>query len=163
MKIPFVKTSNFTKGRAGNKIEYIIIHSMAGYFLGTQTWFRNPNSQVSAHYLISQKGEVAQMVNDVDTAWHCHGINSKSIGIELEDRKLADISGDWITKELYQTLLELVVSLCKKHNLTEKSIYGHCEPLIQKINGPKFAHSDPGKFFNMNKFREDVKECLKKD
>ena len=159
MDIPFIKSPNFTKGRGGKKIKYIIIHSMAGFYEGSQAWFKNPKSQVSAHYLISQKGEVVQMVRDTETAWQCHNLNSQSIGIELEDKRNTS-SPDWITKELYEKAVELTADLCKKHSIPIENIYTHCDPFIQKINGKGWAHSDPGPHWDNSKFREDVAHRL---
>ena len=159
-KIKYNPSPNCSSGRGGNKVEYIIIHAMVGYFNGTVSHFLNRKSKVSAHYLISKNGEVLQMSDLRNTSWHCHGINERSVGIELEDQTLCMKSGMWVTKELYKTALELTKSLCIKFNLNETNVYGHGEPEIQKINGPRFAHSDPGPYFNMDKFRKDLKVLL---
>jgi N-acetylmuramoyl-L-alanine amidase len=53
----------------------------------------DPAAEVSAHYLISAKGEVIQMVEEDQRAWHAgqgewagqDDINSRSIGIELDN------------------------------------------------------------------------------
>lgn len=53
----------------------------------------DPEAQVSAHYLIARDGEVVQMVDEAARAWHagagrwagCDDINSRSIGIELDN------------------------------------------------------------------------------
>jgi N-acetylmuramoyl-L-alanine amidase len=55
------------------------------------TWLTNPRSRVSSHYLIDEKGEVYQLVEEDKRAWHagegfwqgCTDLNSCSIGIEL--------------------------------------------------------------------------------
>lgn len=156
-KIKFIESPNKTKGRSGAKIEYLIIHSMAGYFAGSQAWFKNPKSKVSAHYLISQKGEIVQMVKDTDTAWHCHGINGGSIGVELEDLKDSSKPG-WITPKLWEATVNLTATLATKYNIPVERIYTHGDPYIRKINGPKFAHNDPI-LFDIVKFRKEVKEC----
>lgn len=155
-KIKFIESPNKTKGRTG-KIEYIIIHSMAGYFLGSVQWFKNPKSKVSAHYLVSQKGEIVQMVKDTDTAWHCHGINYSSLGVEAEDLKDSSKPG-WITPKLWEALVNLTAMLATKYNVPVEKIYTHGDPYIRKINGPKFAHNDPI-LFDIAKFRKEVKEC----
>lgn len=60
---------NYTAGRSA-KISHIVIHVAAGSFDGTRNWFRNPEAHVSAHDVVSQHGEIAHMVDYVDTAWH---------------------------------------------------------------------------------------------
>lgn len=77
---------NHAKGRSQN-IRGVVIHSMDGFYNGTISWFKNPDAQVSAHYLISKSGEVRQMVEDKDTAWHAGNYNPYTIGIELEDER----------------------------------------------------------------------------
>ena len=52
----------------------------------------DPQAQVSAHYLISEEGEVISLVEESDRAWHAgksywrgeRDVNSASIGIELD-------------------------------------------------------------------------------
>ncbi len=56
-----------------------------------------PDHEVSAHYLISERGEVFQLVDEDQRAWHagagCWGavtdVNSRSIGIELANTGFA--------------------------------------------------------------------------
>ena len=55
---------------------------------------RDPVAEVSAHYLIAGDGTIWQMVDEVMRAWHAGAgewrglsdINSRSIGIELDNR-----------------------------------------------------------------------------
>lgn len=106
-----------------------MIHATAGLMPGTLTWLRNPRSAVSCHYLIDKKGNVYQLVDDRDVAWHAgrsawrglENINRYSIGIELENlnngsdpypdvqlRALYDLT-DYIV-QLYQILPENIVA-----------------------------------------------------
>ena len=64
-------TDNRYRGRFGHKIEMIVIHYTAsGSGRGTISWFKNPQSKVSAHYIIDRDGRIFQLVKDEDTAWH---------------------------------------------------------------------------------------------
>ena len=53
----------------------------------------SPVYEVSAHYLITTQGEVIQLVDEADRAWHAGAgawgsvtdVNSRSIGIELSN------------------------------------------------------------------------------
>lgn len=57
----------------------------------------DPAAEVSAHYLISETGEIIQMVAEADRAWHAGAgawgdiadVNSRSIGIELANDALS--------------------------------------------------------------------------
>src|SRR5205814_10677286 len=63
--------ANFRSGRApGFKPEAVVIHIMDGTLTGTDSWFNNPQAQVSAHYGIGRGGEVHQYVDEKDTAFH---------------------------------------------------------------------------------------------
>jgi Negative regulator of beta-lactamase expression len=81
-----VPTTNFSQGRGGNAVSLIVDHWMATTFDGALAHFMSPTAQVSAQYLISQKGRIVQVVRDEDTAYHAGSwsVNQKSIGIEHE-------------------------------------------------------------------------------
>lgn len=150
MEIPFELTNNYIKGR--KSVEFIIIHAMDGYFEGSKAWFKNSKSQVSAHYLISQKGEVVQMVKDSNTAWHCFGLNNRSIGVELEDKKQSRTNPNWATDAMLNSAVKLIAKLMEEYSVPIENVLGHDTPWIQKIN-PAMAHNDPGKNFPWTKFR----------
>lgn len=63
-------SANFRSGRRGQTPMAIVIHIMDGYLRGTDAWFNNPRSQVSAHYGVGKNGEVHQYVAETDTAFH---------------------------------------------------------------------------------------------
>lgn len=56
-------------------------------------WLCNPEAEVSAHYIISEQGDVMQLVDEAQRAWHAGAgswgditdVNSRSIGIELNN------------------------------------------------------------------------------
>lgn len=154
--IPFKQSINYTKG--SKKKEYIVIHCMEGSFEGSISWFSNPKSRVSANYLISQAGEVLCMVKTTDTAWANRGINNKSISIEHEDKRNCLKNGNWITKELWETSINLSAALCKKFNIDPMThIIGHNDPLLKKLGND---HQCPGPYFDLEKYKKDVKERL---
>jgi N-acetylmuramoyl-L-alanine amidase len=70
MQIDFQMSPNFRVGREGHTPEAFVLHVTEGNFSGALAWCLNPSSQVSYHYLINQNGEITQMVEDKDTAWH---------------------------------------------------------------------------------------------
>jgi N-acetyl-anhydromuramyl-L-alanine amidase AmpD len=64
-------TCNCDSGRSGHQIEMIVVHFTAsGSCEGVVSWFKNPQSKVSAHYVIARDGKIVQLVKDGDTAWH---------------------------------------------------------------------------------------------
>src|SRR5690348_9764317 len=58
---------HYTAGRNGYHPNYLILHGTAGG--GAVQWFQNPESNVSAHYVIEQDGTVYQCVDEDDWAW----------------------------------------------------------------------------------------------
>lgn len=68
--------------RSGTAVREVIQHTTEGSFAGAISWFNNPASSVSAHYVLSSSGQVVQMVREADRAWHAGNHNSHSIGIE---------------------------------------------------------------------------------
>lgn len=72
----------------------IVIHYTAGKNpLGTISWFLDPKSQVSSHFLIDRNGKISQFVPLNRMAWHAGQsewkgltwLNQWSIGIELDN------------------------------------------------------------------------------
>lgn len=93
---------NYSVGRHGQKVRAVVIHIMEGTLTGTDSWFRSPASDVSAHYGIGRDGRILQWVEEENSAWHAGKVirptakiveemgavnpNSYTIGIEHEGR-----------------------------------------------------------------------------
>ena len=73
---------NYNAG--GNHPKLVIVHIMQGSLTGTDSWFRNPAAEASAHYGIGKDGTIFQWVDCDDMAWHAAGANDHSIGVENE-------------------------------------------------------------------------------
>ena len=144
------------------QIRGCVIHSMWGTYLGSIQWFKNPDVKASAHYLISQDGQITQMVKDSDMAWHAGVYDSGKcpdwalpnpnfycLGIEFEDRREKDWpypapqrnAGAW-----------LVSNLMQKYNIPREHI------LLHKNLNPS-RRSDPvGQFSFLWLFSQVVSE-----
>lgn len=112
----FIST-NHQKGRNGNTITSIVLHTYNGKGRSLFNWFSNPQSGVSAHYAIFLDGNGEQYVSHSDTAWHAGdaNVNVQSIGIEHQDN---GNSGDSVrTNEMYEASAQLVARLCKEFNI----------------------------------------------
>jgi N-acetyl-anhydromuramyl-L-alanine amidase AmpD len=138
-------------------IKYIIIHDTEGSYESSISWFQDPQSYVSAHYLIrSSDGQVTQMVKDKDVAWHAGNwyTNMHSIGIEHEG--FAADGGSWYTEAMYQSSAKLVKYLAKKYNipLDREHIIGHEQ--FAGITPSKNAamHTDPGPYWDWQHYME---------
>ena len=128
---------NYTEGRGGKTLDRIVIHiTAAGQTPHIGTWFTKTESQVSAHYMVDQLGNIIQFVREQDTAWHAHGVNGRSIGIEHVAVPQGGTTYGKTTypytppSEIeYRTSAVLVAHLCRKYGLTpdRTTIVGHSE------------------------------------
>src|SRR5438093_1003374 len=78
---------NFTSGAGYNRttLTYIVIHKTEGATAaGAVSWFQNPASHVSAHFVVDKNGDIYESVKPEDVAWHAGNwdYNVHSIGIE---------------------------------------------------------------------------------
>jgi N-acetylmuramoyl-L-alanine amidase len=75
-------------------VEAIILHYTGSRRpSGTLSWLCNPDSQVSAHFLVERDGELWQLASLDDRCWHAGGgsskllgsgnVNGRTIGIEM--------------------------------------------------------------------------------
>lgn len=149
---------NWTSPRTLRNIDRIVIHVMDGSLVGTDAWFANPASQVSAHYGIGETGDIHQYVPEAGIAWHAGrwDVNERSIGIEHEGRQLPG-RPDWMpTAVQLQASIALITDICKRHNIepSESTILRH-----SSIN-PSHARC-PGAGWPMNRVIAQVSARLK--
>ncbi len=88
--------SAYSPQKLGRRIDMIVMHSTGGVKTG-DLWTlsgRDRRHLVSVHYYITKLGEIYQLVQDKDVAWHAgvsfwqgeNDVNRFSIGVELENR-----------------------------------------------------------------------------
>ncbi len=121
--------------------DYVVVHTMQGYYGGSISWFQNPSANVSAHYCMrAEDGEVTQMVRNEDRAWHVNTINPQAIGIEHEG--FID-EPEWYTWVNYVESAYLARWLCDTYDIPidRDHIVGHVEL-------PGNSHTDPGSNWN---------------
>ena len=125
--------------RGVGDIKGIIIHDTEGSYAGTLSWFKNPDANVSAHYVIrSSDGHIAQMVDEKNIAWHIACFNTNTIGLEHEG--YAAKPEQWFTEAMYAESAKLTAYLADKYMVPKEHgpIQGHGE-------APDCStHTDPG-------------------
>lgn len=161
----WIASPNFTKGRGGYKPEIIVIHIMAGTLDGTNNWFSQPASQVSAHFGIGKQGEVVNYVDTTNSAWHCGVVKSPSIplkktiwggfvnpnyysvGIEHEGTDSVEI-----TEAEYLASAKVIKYISDKWGIPidRKHIVKHSEIYV--------GHNCPNKAINLDKLIEIAKK-----
>lgn len=147
MNIIQKKSPNFWAGRKGYRPEAVVIHIMDGTLIGTDSWFANTTSQVSAHYGIGKSGEVHQYVQEVDSAWHAGRVdapvwklikpninpNLYTVGIEHEGKP-----DDVWTDAMKQASATLIREICERWQIPidRNHVVGHFEIFSKKPNCP---------------------------
>lgn len=115
--------------RNNTAIDRVVIHTAQGSYAGTISWFQNQQVQASAQYVVrSSDGDITQMVEDKDMAWHAgnSAYNRRSIGIEHEGFVDNPV---WLTDEMYTASANLTRWLCDTYNIPKdrNHIIGHNE------------------------------------
>jgi len=120
--------TDFRAGRTKNgktvTVDTIVLHTTEGSTaLGSETWLTSPGGlEISAHYLVWPNGDIVQMVNPGDTAWHVHKHNENSIGIEMAGRYNQPLKVGQITRTA-----ELASHLMDQYSLGIGAIKSHKE------------------------------------
>lgn len=156
MRIIEKPVKNYDKGRYGYTPEIIVIHVGDGSMEGAYSWFNNPSSQASSHYMTARNGEIWKFVDVANIAWHAGGVanptspminphinpNFYSVGIEHEG-----FSGQTWTNEMYEATAELIAYLCQNLSipLDRRHVIGHYE--INSVGRPNC----PGNGVDLNK------------
>lgn len=116
--------SNYTAGRPQGAPDHITVHHMAGVLSAAQCGaiFQREGRNGSTHYGIGNGGEIANFVDENDTAWGDSNWNSncKTVSIETSN---SSTGGDWnVGEAAYNSLIKLVADIAKRNGL------GHLEP-----------------------------------
>ncbi|GHA81393.1 N-acetyl-anhydromuramyl-L-alanine amidase [Algimonas arctica] len=108
---------------------------------------RDPDAQVSAHYMIEEDGRVFRLVPEANRAWHAgvsdwngiKDVNSASIGIEI-------VNGghEFGLPDFPDVQINALIPLCKRivtaHNIAQQNIVGHSDIAPER-------KEDPGEMF----------------
>jgi N-acetylmuramoyl-L-alanine amidase len=110
-------------------------------------WLANPQSRVSAHYVVMEDGQIVHMVDEAKRAWHAgrshwrgiDDVNSASIGIEIVNpghewgyRPFPDAQID--------ALIPLVHDIVERHHISRGNVVGHSDVAPAR-------KQDPGEYF----------------
>jgi len=147
MNIIQKNTPNFWSGRKGHRPEAVVVHIMEGTLSGTDSWFANSSSQVSAHYGVGKNGEINRYVKEGDTAWHAGRVdrptwkllkpdinpNLYTIGIEHEG-----YANDIWTDEMKRASAALIRDICLRWQIPidRDHVIGHYQIASYKPNCP---------------------------
>ena len=148
-KIINAPSPNYNERPLGTKIDILVIH-YTGMVGSTEAIKRlcDPASEVSAHYVIDQNGQVFQLMSEEKRAWHAgvsswrdnFNINDRSIGIELENPG-HEFGYQRFPKSQIESLIGVAKDIIIRHPIPARNIVGHSDiaPTRKK---------DPGEFFD---------------
>ena len=143
--------TNFTSPNFSDRtkpIEYIIVHFTQMPFDTALSRLIDKESEVSAHYLIKENGEIFQLVADDKIAWHAgqsfwkgdSALNQNSIGIELDN-----LGNNEFSPEQINSCLTLSKILVEKYDIPLVNFIGHSDVAPDR-------KIDPGIFFDWRFF-----------
>ncbi len=150
--VPAHSSNQSSRSGGASSIRRVVIHTVEGSYNGAISWFQNPSSNVSAHYVVRKSdGEVTQQVRDHRKAWHVCGSNNDTVGIEHEGA--ANNAGTW-TPEILDASARLTAWLVTQYGIPidRSHIVGHGE-----IQGSGCAYRyDPGPHFPWTQYMQMV-------
>ena len=144
----FLPSPNIESRRDDRKPDMLVLH-----YTGMDDaraacrWLCDPVSKVSCHYLIDERGDIIQMVDESMRAWHAgvsswkgdEDINSRSIGIEIQNPGHMAGYPDFLDAQMLA-----VIALCKdimaRHMISPTRVLGHSDiaPMRKIDPGEKF-------------------------
>lgn len=106
-------------------------------------WLTNPLSNVSAHYLIDEGGQIFQMVDENQRAWHAGEsswqgrtkLNDCTIGIELANPGHSHGYTPFPETQIV-SLIELCLDIQQKWSIPSNRILGHSDIAPQRKQDP---------------------------
>jgi len=149
MQIQSCPSPNFNDRDPAVSLQYIVLH-YTGMKSGEEALARlcNPQSEVSAHYLIEEDGRIFKLVDEAKRAWHAGksfwrgvtDINSASVGIELVNPgHMFDYRA--FPKVQIEALKQLVKDIAKRHGMNlSQAILAHADIAPAR-------KEDPGELF----------------
>ncbi|MGW5732716.1 MULTISPECIES: N-acetylmuramoyl-L-alanine amidase [Streptomyces] len=127
-------------------IDMVVIHVVQGGYATALRVFKDPAHGAAAHYVVRKDGHVAQMIRELDVAFHAgnKSYNERSIGIEHEgfvDKKSS------FTDAMYASSARLTAGICKRYDIPvdREHIIGHVEV-------PGTDHTDPGPHWDWDRY-----------
>ena len=114
---------------------------------GALNRLRSPEAKVSAHYLVDEKGEVFQLVDEEKRAWHSGrsywrgitDVNSSSVGIEIVNPG-HEFGYRPFPDEQIASVIPLVADIKDRHGIGRGNIVGHSDVAPAR-------KEDPGELF----------------
>jgi N-acetylmuramoyl-L-alanine amidase len=131
---------NHGERKDGKRARFIVLH-----YTGMKSaeaaidWLCNPESQVSCHYMVDERGAITQLVPEALRAWHAGkgawrgetDMNSASIGIEIQNRghdlKQPKKRPPPFPKRQIDAVLALVTDIATRNAIHPQDVIAHSD------------------------------------
>src|SRR6266550_2211735 len=139
----------------GLAVRFVVIHDAETDYQTTIKIFQDSLNYVSAHYVVrSSDGQITQMVDTKNVAWHAGNWNVNMHAIGYEHEGFAIQGTTWFTDAMYQASAALTKHLAAEYGipLDRAHIIGHDDipgPTAGFVRG---MHWDPGPFWNWARY-----------
>jgi N-acetylmuramoyl-L-alanine amidase len=108
----------------------VLHHTSNGSLERALATLTDPGRKVSAHYLVGRDGQIVQLVEEKERAWHAGAswwggntdVNSASIGIELDNDGFEPFADAQI-----DALLALLADIRRRHGIPGANVVGHAD------------------------------------
>src|SRR6266851_171962 len=146
--------ANYSVANRGHDypVQMIIIHDTEGSYASAIQEFQDPTRAGSAHYVVSDQGDITQMVAEKDVAWHAGNwdYNTRAIGIEHEGYAWTCC---YYTDAEYDASARLAASICSRWGvpINNQNVIGHDQvpdPNNPGLFGGTDHHTDPGPYWD---------------
>ncbi len=149
-------------------VDSIVMHTTEVSLAGTLNIFRNRSNSVSAHFVIAPNGDIYEMVDTRNRAWHATYYNSRSVGIEMvgyagfastwNDQNLASLVE--LLSWLYQAYPEIPLTRPPGNAYSYPNDQFDAPGLVAHGQVQPWNRSDPGPYFPWNDVMTRVAERL---
>lgn len=141
--------------RTAKTIDAIVIHDTEGRFVGSVRFLQHARARGSAHFVVSRRGQIVQLVPVGDVAWHAGNRRWNLHGIGIEHEGWAG-RGRYTVAE-YRASAQLAAYLAHRWGvpIDRRHIIGHDEvpnPYHRGRFGGASGHTDPGRWWNWRSY-----------
>jgi len=135
------------------RIDRVIIHVTQGSYRSAVKVFQDPSHQAAAHYVVRKDGHVAQMIRELDVAFHAGNrqYNERSVGIEHEGFVEKASS---FTDAMYASSARLTAAVCARYGIPVDRTH-----IIGHVQVPGTDHTDPGRYWDWDRYMKLVRRA----
>ena len=127
-------------------IDRLVVHVVQGSVSSAINTFQNPNSIVSAHYIVGDEGRVAQCVRHEDIAYHAGNWSYNKHSIGIEHGGWADKRATWTDAKI-RSSAKLAAYCCRRHKIRVDR-----QHIIEHNRVPGTDHYCPGRYFPYDRY-----------